>query len=156
MTVKEKRSPTGFPVTILVILALVAAGGGAFWYLEKTGAPPEAKLVLTPEAEQYMKSLKLSDVDMKAKESYMGGQVVEVTGKISNNGARFIKQVDLHCIFYDPYGQIVLRQRAPIVKASTGGLKPGETKTFRLPFDSLSGSWNQSLPQLVLKQILFE
>jgi hypothetical protein len=153
---KQQEKPrAGYPVTIIIIVLLLAAGGGLLWYLEKAGAPPPEKLVLTPEAEKYMKNLKLSDVGMEAKESYMGQQVVEITGKISNNGDRFVKQIDLHCVFYDAYGQIVLRERVPIVKAATGGLKPGETKTFRLPFDSLAASWNQTLPQLVLKQIIF-
>jgi hypothetical protein len=63
--------------------------------------------------------------------------------------------VDLTCVFYDRYGQIVLRERSSIVRAKDGGLKPGETKPFRLPFDSLPESWNQGMPQLVIGQIVF-
>ena len=36
-----------------------------------------------------------------------------------------------------------------------GGLKPGETKSFRLPFDDLPQSWNQSMPQLVIAGVKF-
>ena len=31
-----------------------------------------------------------------------------------------------------------------------GGLKPGEEKSFRLPFDTVPESWNQSMPGLVI------
>jgi hypothetical protein len=34
-------------------------------------------------------------------------------------------------------------------------LMPGETKEFRLPFDTLPESWNQALPDLVIAQIVF-
>jgi hypothetical protein len=36
-----------------------------------------------------------------------------------------------------------------------GGLKPGETKSFRLPFDNLPDSWNQGMPQLVIASVKF-
>ena len=49
----------------------------------------------------------------------------------------------------------VLRERVAIVKMSGKGLKPGETRSFRLPFDSIPSSWNQALPQLVIARIEF-
>ena len=35
------------------------------------------------------------------------------------------------------------------------GLKPGETRTFRLPFDDIPGGWNNQMPQLVIARIEF-
>ena len=58
-------------------------------------------------------------------------------------------------MFYDPYGQLVLRSRVPIVSPKMGGLAPGEFKSFRLAFDDIPESWNQALPQLVIAQIVF-
>jgi hypothetical protein len=124
-------------------LLLVGCGGQA--------PPPE----LTQEAKAYVKNLQLSDVEMKATESYMGSQLVEILGKITNNGDRTLRQVDLNCVFYDPYSQVVLRQRVSIVRTKTGELKPRETKSFRLPFDSLPQSWNQTMPQMVIAGIVF-
>jgi hypothetical protein len=114
-------------------------------------APPE----LTAEAKAYVKNLQLAEVEMKAHESFMGSQLVEITGKITNNGNRELKQVDLNCVFYDAYAQVVLRQRVSIVRPKTGSLKPGETKSFRLPFDTLPQSWNQAMPQMVIAGIVF-
>lgn len=128
---------------VLTFLLLASCGGPAM--------PPE----LTAEAKAYVKNLQLSEVEMKAAESFMGSQLVEITGKIANNGDRPLQQVDLNCVFYDPYSQVVLRQRVSIVRTKTGGLKPGETKSFRLPFDTLPKSWNQSMPQMVIAGILF-
>jgi hypothetical protein len=119
----------------------------------RTGPP--GPLELTAEAKAYVKNLKLGGVEMKATGSYMAGQLVEITGNITNNGDRELKQVELNCVFYDAYSQVVLRERVSIVRAKMGGLKPQETKTFRLPFDTIPQSWNQQLPQMVIAGILF-
>jgi hypothetical protein len=50
----------------------------------------------------------------------------------------------------------VLRERVSIVRPRSGGLKPGETKSFRLAFDSMPQSWNQALPQMVIAGIRFD
>lgn len=140
---------------VYIVAFLLALGGAGFWYLHRAGPPSTPKMSLTPEAKAYTKNLQLSDVAMKATESYMGAAVVEIIGNITNSGDRPLQQVDLNCVFYDRYGQIVLREPSSIVRAKDGGLKPGETKPFRLPFDSLPESWNQGMPQLVIGQIVF-
>ena len=81
--------------------------------------------------------------------------MVEITGRIGNTGNRVLQLVEINCVFYDPYGQVVLRQRVPIVSRKAGGLAPGDTKPFRLPFDTLPESWNNQMPQLVIARIDF-
>jgi hypothetical protein len=81
--------------------------------------------------------------------------VVEITGQIQNTGNRVLDLVEINCVFYDPYGQVVLRQRVPIVSQKAGGLAPGEMKPFRLPFDNLPDSWNNAMPQMVIARIDF-
>jgi hypothetical protein len=93
---------------------------------------------------------------MKAHESFLKQSVVEITGDIGNAGDRPLKTVELNCVFYDPTGQVILRQRVPIVTAQMGGLRPGETKQFRLPFDTIPESWNNVMPQLVIAGISFQ
>jgi hypothetical protein len=137
---------------VLAVLAVLVIAG--IWYLNKPEAPP-AVAPLTPEARAYVRNLKLSDVDMKAHESYMGQSVTEITGNVGNVGDRFLKGVFINCVFYDPWGQLVLRERVPVVSQKMGGLKPGETKPFRLAFDNVPSSWNQALPQMVIAAIDF-
>jgi hypothetical protein len=147
--------PIGLPV--LIAFVLVSIGGYAWWYFSRQTPPPKGP-VLTEEARAYIRegNLKLSDVEMKAAKSYMNQMLVEINGKITNAGTRNLKQVDIYCVFYDPYGQVVLRELVSIVRQKAGGIKAGETKAFRLPFDTLPQSWNQQMPQLVIAQILFE
>ncbi len=153
----REKGRRGIPASFLIIGVVVLLGGGGFWYLDysakrQTSTGPS----LTPEAKAYVRNLSLSGVEMKATESYLKQAVVEITGKISNNGPRALRSVEINCVFYDPYGQVVLRQRVAIVRSRTGGLKPGETKSFRLPFDELPESWNQGMPQLVIASIVFD
>jgi NAD(P)-dependent dehydrogenase (short-subunit alcohol dehydrogenase family) len=67
----------------------------------------------------------------------------------------FLKTVEINCVFYDPYVQVVLRERVPIVGKKMGGLAPGETKAFRLAFDNVPEGWNQAMPQMVIAGIDF-
>jgi hypothetical protein len=141
-------------VVIGVVLVLGAAG---FFYLDRASRqPPPPPTPLTADAKAYVRNLKLSDVQMQAHEDYFKQQIVEITGTIANAGNRGLQVVDINCVFYDPYGQVVLRQRVPIVSRKAGGLAPGASKPFRLPFDTLPESWNNQMPQLVIAAIEFQ
>ena len=135
-----------------VVILLAAAGWGYMRYLDRRG---NVDIPLTAEARVYTRNLQLSDVEMKASENYFQQAVVEIEGKIANTGDRPLDTVEIYCVFRDPYGQLVLRRRLAIVSPRMGGLKPGETKSFRLPFDDLPASWNQAMPQLVIAGVKF-
>jgi archaellum component FlaF (FlaF/FlaG flagellin family) len=151
------RKRSGFPTTVAAVVALLAAGaGGAIWYLNQYRGEPASAQGATVEAKSYLKHLALSEVELKATDSYMANALVEILGKVTNNGDRTVRLVELNCVFYDPYNQVVLRERAGIVRPKTGSLAPGETKPFRMAFDSLPPSWNQGMPQLVVARIEFE
>ena len=141
----------------VIVAAVLVAGAAGFWYLDRASRqPPPSPPPLTGEAKSYVSNLKLSDVDMNAHEDYFKHQVVEITGKIQNAGARPLQVVEINCVFYDPYGQVVLRQRVPIVSQKAGGLSPGAAKPFRLPFDTIPESWNNIMPQMVIARIDFQ
>jgi hypothetical protein len=109
-----------------------------------------AEQASTAEAKAYTKYLKLSAIELKATESFSGQTITEIEGKITNAGDRTVEYAAVLCIFYDWGNQEILREKAPIVKKS---LKPGETRAFRLPFDTVPNSWNTRLPQVVIAQL---
>ena len=150
MASKDGQSRISAPIVVAMMIAVAVLGGWAYFASRpRETAPPPA---LTADAKTYVRNLKLSEVDMKATSSYSGATIVEILGKITNNGDRVLERVELNCVFVDAYGQIVLRERVPIVKTS---IRPGETKSFRLPFEGIPASWNQAMPQLVIAQIQF-
>jgi hypothetical protein len=59
-------------------------------------------------------------------------------------------------LFYDYSQQLIARERAYVVDGHGGPFLPGQTKSFRLAFDTIPESWNQAMPALVIAQIQFE
>ncbi len=150
-----KRHDSGIGAIAYVIIAAIVIAVGLFWYSRYTSSQQPPAPGLTSEAKQYVRYLKLSDVSLKATESYVKQLVIEVQGKITNTGNKTVEFVDVYCVFYDAYGQLVRRERVPIVNSRTGVLKPSETKPFRLPFDDVPDSWNHQMPQLVIAGMRF-
>jgi hypothetical protein len=141
----------GSKTAIYALVVMLALAGGFAWYANRA-QPPAPPNSLTPDAKTYVHNLRLSDVSMKATESYVKQLVTEIEGKVSNNGDRTVKQADVYCVFYNAYGDVVLRERVQIVQSA---LTPGETRTFRLPFDDIPETWNNQMPQLVIARIEF-
>ncbi|MFY9725837.1 MAG: DUF3426 domain-containing protein [Bryobacteraceae bacterium] len=145
------------PAAIVVALVL-AAGVAGFLYLNRLSqqAPP-APPPLTGAARAYIHDgfLKITNSNMQAHESYLKQEVVEITGDITNTGNRVLGTVEIVCVFYDAYGQVILRERVAIVSRKMQKLAPGESKPFRLAFDNVPDSWNQAMPQMVIAAIDF-
>jgi hypothetical protein len=151
-------SSSGNNIWIVALVLMVVIGTGVFWWARYASAAAAAArdgIVLTPEAKAYVRNLKIAEQEIKANESYMKLSLVEITGKIRNEGDRGVEVVEIYCRFYDAYGQIVTRERVAIVRAKMGGLKPGEEKPFRLAFDTIPESWNQAKPELIIAGIRF-
>jgi hypothetical protein len=141
----------------IVIGLVLVLGLGGFLFLDRAAKKePPAPPRLTGDARAYARNLKLMNVEMKAHESYLKQSVVEIVGNIQNVGDRIVKTVEINCVFYDSYGQVVLRERVPIVSPKIGAVAPEQIKPFRLPFDNVPESWNQRMPQLVMAAIEFQ
>lgn len=134
------------------LVAILLVGGLLAWFVTRPAPQANTLPPLTPEAKAYVRNLNLSEVTMKATESYVKQMVTEIEGKITNAGDRTVSHADLYCVFYNSYGEVVLRERVPIVATA---LKSGETRAFRLPFDDIPQSWNNQMPQLVIARIEF-
>jgi hypothetical protein len=147
---QQQKSNLILPAVIAALLIPIIGGG--WWYLERESGKPAAQPVLTQEAKVYTRNLKLGGVEMKGSQNFTGAPLIEITGQITNGGDRILDRVELSCVFYDVSGQVVLRERVPIVKAT---LKPGETRLFRMPFEGIPDAWNRVMPQLVIAQIQF-
>jgi hypothetical protein len=149
---KEKETPVALLVAVIAVLLF---GGFAAWRLTRpVSVEPDSPA--TPEAKAYVRNLGLADVEMKASESFADRRVIEILGKITNKGDRPVKEVALTCIFSDVAGQFVHREKSALVRAKEGPLRPGEVRSFRLPFDTIPNTWNQALPQMVIAQVLFD
>jgi hypothetical protein len=152
------------PPAAYLIAAVVLVGLGGFLYLDRAAKrPPEPPPPLTGPAKDYVRYLRFVSADglspespkMEAHESYLKQSVVEITGNIQNTGDRVLDLVEINCVFYDAYGQVVLRERVPIVSRKMGKLAPRESKAFRLAFDNVPEAWNQVMPSMIIARIDF-
>ncbi len=153
---KELRKVSGPPVAALVIaiaLLLTAATVGFFWWQSRV---PEQARELSEEARQYLAHLDLSGVEMKAEDSFLEQTIVAIEGKITNTGEKTVSLVEVDCVFRDPYGVEIDRQRVIIVGRKTGLLHAGATLPFRLAFDAVPPEWNQTMPSLFIAQLELE
>lgn len=141
----------GSKAAIYVVAIALVLAGGLLWFVKRPHAAA-ANAPLSADAKSYVHNLQLTEVTMRATESYVGQTVTEIEGKITNSGGRTVSHADVYCVFYNAYGELILRERVPIVVT---GLKPGETRSFRLPFDDIPGGWNNQMPQLVIARIEF-
>jgi hypothetical protein len=149
------RAKVPVPLLVAGIVVLICAIAAVVYFGGSPRSAAATQSSASAEAKAYLPYLQLSDVSMKATENFMKQQVVEVEGKITNNGRRAIDSVSVYCLFSGVDGREVYRERVPVVQSKGSALKPGESRSFRLPFDSLPDSWNQALPRMVIAQITF-
>ena len=149
----DKRKVSYLPIIIASLTLVVLLG--AYLYLHTSGNNSERERQASAEAKAYVSNLELSDVKMQAAENFMQQQVVEVTGRITNKGSRVVSSIDVYCLFYNVNGQMIHRERVAVVRSKGRPFGPNETRTFRLPFDSLPAGWNQAVPRLVIAEITF-
>ncbi len=147
---KEKTLIAPIVVGLIVMIGLIA---GVVYLRRPTASVSQA--AATAEALAYLPHLGLSDVSMEANENFMKQRVIEIKGKITDKGPRALQSVEVYCLFYGVDGREIHRERLPIVNAKTASLRPGETRSFRLPFDAVPEGWNQALPKMVIAQIDF-
>jgi hypothetical protein len=147
-----KISPIAF---VFGIGALLILGIAAYLTFGPKPAPPPEP-VLTQEARAYLRNLGLENVHMQASESYSNQRVIEILGDIKNNGDRTVQKALVTCIFRDWGNQVVAQENDYIVGGTAGSLAPGDTKPFRLAFDTIPETWTQALPTLVIREIKFQ
>jgi hypothetical protein len=128
----------------VLILAILTFAGGCSRQQKETA--------LTPEGRAYVKQLQLSEVAMQATDNLARQTLTEIQGNIKNTGDRTVNRVEVTCVFYDYSGKPLYQERAAMVKTT---LKPGETRRFRLAFDTIPDGWNNQMPQLVIALVVF-
>jgi hypothetical protein len=113
----------------------------------------------------YAANLKFSDLKVSAAQNFVGATVSYLDGAVSNTADKTIIHAVVQVTFKDDMGQVVQREEMPVHVLRTGGpydeavdlsvspLAPGQTKPFRLTFESISAQWNHSYPDLKITDV---
>ncbi len=152
MVSESAQERSNLIIPLMIIAGILPVVGAAWWYLDHKAAEVPPAAPLTAEAKAYVPNLKLAHVEMRGAKNLTGASTVEITGQITNGGTRPIDRIELTCIFYDPNGMLVARERVAIIRSL---LAPGATREFRMPFEGLPDTWNHAMPQLVIANITF-
>jgi hypothetical protein len=153
----EERDSSKRTIAITVAVVIVIAIVFAFLLRSQpktvSGPPP------------YASSLKLSDFKMSAAENFVGATVSYVDGTITNAGDKTVTHVTVEVLFKDELGQLAQRDDIPMqvlkttcpypeaVDFSVSPLRPGQSKPFRLTFESISAQWNRQNPDIQVTDV---
>jgi len=108
----------------------------------------------------YAANLKLSDFKMSAAENFVGATLSYVDGTVANTGDKTVTHAVVEVQFKDDMGQLAQREDIPLQVLKTTGpypeavdfrvspLGPGQSKPFRLTFESISAQWNHQYPEI--------
>jgi hypothetical protein len=113
----------------------------------------------------YAANLKLSDFKMSAAENFVRATVSYVDGTLTNSGDKTVTHVMVEVQFKDEMGQLAQREEIPMQALKTDGpypeavdfsvspLGPGQSKAFRLTFESISAQWNHQYPNIQVTDV---
>lgn len=146
------------PVLIGVAIVVVVVGFIAF-SLHKENRT-------TTEPHPYVSNLKISDLKMSAAQNFVGATVSYIDGNVTNSGDKTVIHATMQVTFKDSMDQVAQRETLPLHVLRTTGpypdavdlnispLAPGQTKPFRLTFESLSAQWNQQYPDIRVTDVV--
>jgi hypothetical protein len=92
--------------------------------------------------------------------SFSGAKVTYIDGQIANNGNRTLTAVTVQVGFHTDLGQYALRVALPLSlvrtrqpyvdtePVSAAPIEPGQTRDFRLIFDTVPPDWNVQYPEI--------
>jgi hypothetical protein len=149
----SSRRTIAIAVAVVIAVAVIAALLLRSQPKSASGPPP------------YAASLKLSDFKMSAAENFVGATVSYVDGTVTNAGDKTVTHAMVEVKFKDDLGQIAQREEIPLQVLKTTGpypeavdfsvspLGPGQSKTFRLTFESISAQWNHQYPEIQVTDV---
>jgi len=157
-------SHRGWTIAVAVAAALLLLIAGVFLLRSGKPAAPAAQNTVLP-ADPYAPSLVFSQLAMSQSTSLSGGTSTFIDGRVKNTGPATVTGVTMQVLFRNDVGlapQVetlpltLIRTHEPYIDTepvSAAPLKPGDEAEFRLIIETVSGNWNQELPELVAVKV---
>lgn len=142
-------------VWILIAAAALAALVGGTVLLRRSSLPAGAHPPLGSEEKAYLSKIAVTDARMSAAENFIGDTITYLDARITNQGEKTVRGVELRLEFVDTLGQVVLRDMAHPVTPRMPALGPGKTRPFRVSFDHMPADWNQAPPRITPTYVRF-
>jgi hypothetical protein len=134
------------PILIVIALALLVAIIGGLMLLRHVSRSTPAASPMDAEEKAYLAKISTAEPHMTAAENFLGGTVIYLNARVTNNGTMPVRRLTLKLEFHDTLEQVVLRETAHPITPRTPPLKPGETRAFQVAFEHMPVDWNQGAP----------
>jgi hypothetical protein len=153
---REPRSPLPWIIALAVVILVIGVLLGFSHRARPASSSTPTLAALDPSAA----SLPITSLQMSQASSVAGAQSTYVDGQITNNGQKTVNGITVQVVFHgftnsiaqqDTTALRLIRTREPYVDTqpvSAAPIHPGETRDFRLIFDTVSGDWNQNYPEI--------
>jgi hypothetical protein len=145
----------------IVAAVVVIVGIGTLVFLGGRGShQAEAGGTGMAPADPYAANLSISGLQMSEATSFSGAKVTYVDGQITNHGSQTLSAITVQVGFHSDTGQFaqrlafplsLIRTRQPYVDlepVSAAPIEPGQSRDFRLIFDTVPAEWNQQYPEI--------
>jgi hypothetical protein len=138
-------------IIILIVSVALAAVFAVFVIQQhhavtRPAAVAAARPPLSAEQKAYLGSLAFADFHMSAAANFLGDTVTYLDGRVTNQGAKPVRSLDVELNFVDTLNQVVLRETAHPLADRATPLQPGDTQAFRVTFEHVPVDWNQAPP----------
>lgn len=128
----------------------------------------QTKSTVTPisaATDPYAVNLPVSNIVMSESGNLAGGKVTYIDGHMTNNGTKTVTGVWAQVLFRNVANEVAqnetqplkwIRTREPYVdleSAASAPMKPGDSRDFRMIFDTVTPDWNGAYPEIRIVRV---
>ncbi len=138
---------------VLIVLAAL------FVLTRQTRAPGAGAVERLPfgqEEQAYAARIHFLGLQMSRAANMLNQEVTYITGQVSNDGVRTIREVEVTLEFRDQFNQVVLRETRPLLGARARPLGGGERRGFQVSLEYVPEAWNQQYPSIQVTGLQLE
>lgn len=160
-TQQERDGSRGFPAAFAVggvIVLLLFAG---LLLLTRSTAPHKtgaaAALPFGAEEQNYAANIHFQNVDFSQASNLLNQEFTYATGKISNDGSRAVRALELTLEFHDQFNQVILREKQRPIDLTGAPLPPGQARDFQITVEQhIPSTWNQQYPSIRVSGLVLQ
>ena len=160
-TDQERRSGRGFPAAFAVGAVVVLLLFGGLLLLTRSTQPHKtaaaAKLPFGAEEQNYAADIHFQGVEFSQASNLLNQEFTYATGKISNDGTRAVRALELTLEFHDQFNQVILRETQRAIDLTAAPLPPGQQRDFQITVEQhVPSTWNQQYPSIRVSGLVLQ
>lgn len=148
-----KRDQRGgaFPAALaagLVICLIVA--GAVVLMSRRSSAPKKAAQKVTfpfgATEQAYAPNIHFSKIKLAKAQNFLGEEFTYVQFSVTNAGTQDVHGLSIQLEFYDPFKQVILKDKEQLIGPNDSPLHPKEERGLQITLGGLPAEWNHADP----------